>query len=128
VSCPIEARGERLSVDGLQVPEDVALSQPVGPRGVLEDEDPGTVEGATYLLGAGRVVLTHDSDLGALVVRDGLPFLGIVYLRPGHIRPTFVLGMLDELARSEVDVRPPFVVVAERKHQRLRFRVRCEQG
>jgi len=34
-----------------------------------------------------RVVLTHDSDFGALAVGAGEPIVGIIYLRPGHIRP-----------------------------------------
>jgi predicted nuclease of predicted toxin-antitoxin system len=38
----------------------------------------------------GRVVLTHDSDFGTIIYRSGQPFTGIIYLRPGHISPTFI--------------------------------------
>ena len=40
----------------------------------------------------GRVVLTHDSDFGALVYRSRQPFTGIIYARPGHISSAFVLA------------------------------------
>jgi predicted nuclease of predicted toxin-antitoxin system len=33
----------------------------------------------------GRVVLTHDSDFGGLALM-GAAFIGIIYIRPGHIR------------------------------------------
>ena len=37
---------------------------------------------------SGRVVLTHDSDFGGMAV-FGAKFVGIVYLRPGHIHSEF---------------------------------------
>ena len=73
-------------------------------------------------LEAGRVVLTHDSDFGALAVRLGEPLVGIVYLRPGHIRPSFVLEMIDALAT--VQVAAPFIVVVERASAEVRIRYR----
>ncbi len=33
----------------------------------------------------GRVVLTHDGDFGGLALM-GAQFIGIIYIRPGHIR------------------------------------------
>lgn len=71
-----------------------------------------------------RVVLTHDRDFGRLALLQELPYLGIMFLRPGHIAPSFVLEMLDALDRSELDVAPPFVVVAERREEIVRIRVR----
>ncbi|NOY91623.1 MAG: hypothetical protein GXP55_10520 [Deltaproteobacteria bacterium] len=52
----------------------VASSQPVGPRGVLEDEDPGTVEGATYLLGAGGLLI-HFDETFAMGIETGGGFI-----------------------------------------------------
>ena len=37
---------------------------------------------------AGRVVLTHDSDFGGLALM-GAKFIGIVYVRPGHIHALY---------------------------------------
>jgi predicted nuclease of predicted toxin-antitoxin system len=39
----------------------------------------------------GWVVLTHDSDFGTLSIAMGEPYIGIVFLRPGHISPGVVL-------------------------------------
>jgi predicted nuclease of predicted toxin-antitoxin system len=72
----------------------------------------------------GRVVLTHDSDFGTLVVAREEPFSGIIYLRPGHIRPTFTIQTLETLAAQSLDVMTPFIVVAERREDSVQVRVR----
>jgi len=72
------------------------------------------------------VVLTHDSDFGALAIRKGEPFTGIVYLRPGHIEPAFVMGVLEAVESLPVEAVPPFLLVAERKANTVRVRVRSE--
>jgi predicted nuclease of predicted toxin-antitoxin system len=33
-----------------------------------------------------RIVLTHDSDFGGLVILNEQSFVGILYVRPGHIQ------------------------------------------
>lgn len=43
---------------------------------------------------ARRVVMTHDSDFGKLAIQAGEPYTGILFLRPGHISPEFVLSAL----------------------------------
>ena len=72
----------------------------------------------------GRVVVTHDSDFGTLAVRTGHRLIGIVYLRPGHINPQVVVGMLDAVDEMEVAPTPPFIVVAVRKTTGVRVRLR----
>lgn len=72
----------------------------------------------------GWVILTHDSDFGTLVIREGEPYTGIVYVRPGHIAPGFVLETLDAVRGLAVVSNPPFVIVAERRDQHVRVRVR----
>ena len=72
----------------------------------------------------GRVVLSHDSDFGKLVIQDGEPFTGIVYLRPGHISAQFVLEILTAIDKAALDVTPPFLLVAERKMDTVRIRLR----
>ena len=57
----------------------------------------------------GRVVLTHDADFGKLAVQVGEPFIGIVYLRPGHISADFVLGVLAAVD-TVGDVTAPFII------------------
>lgn len=73
----------------------------------------------------GRVVVTHDEDFGELVVRKGFPFVGIVYVRPGHIRREFVLEVLDAIRDRAPDVTPPFLLVAARRGDVIRIRVRA---
>jgi predicted nuclease of predicted toxin-antitoxin system len=73
---------------------------------------------------AQRVVLTHDADFGTLAIAQGQPFTGIVYLRPGHIRPSFTIQTIETLAAQPLDVQPPFIVVAERHDQTIRVRTR----
>ena len=73
-----------------------------------------------------RVVVTHDLAFGHAAIRSDMPFVGIVYLRPGHISADFVLGVIDALRASAIDVQPPFVVVAERRGTTVRVRVRTD--
>jgi predicted nuclease of predicted toxin-antitoxin system len=72
---------------------------------------------------AGRVVLTHDSDFGGLALM-GAKFVGIIYLRPGHIRADFTIKTLEAIRDNAPDVMPPFILVAERTGDMVRIRVR----
>jgi len=71
-----------------------------------------------------RVILTHDSDFGTLAVLAGEPVVGIVYVRPGHIKPHFTIATLDTLFRQELSFTVPFLVVARRTGDMVRIRVR----
>ncbi|MBI4875726.1 MAG: DUF5615 family PIN-like protein [Acidobacteria bacterium] len=75
-------------------------------------------------LESGRVVLTHDSDFGALAVAASQDICGIVYLRPGHIRPEFTNRTLAALLELGVDVISPFILVLHRSGERVRIRLR----
>jgi predicted nuclease of predicted toxin-antitoxin system len=72
----------------------------------------------------GRVVVTHDLGFGRSAIIAGATFRGIVYLRPGHISAAFVLGVIDALRTSTVEVEPPFIAVAERQETTVRVRTR----
>lgn len=73
-----------------------------------------------------RVVVTHDADFGLLAVRQGVPFVGVVFLRPGHINSAFVLEIIDTLRSADIDAVPPFLVVAEHRRNRISIRLRRE--
>ncbi|NOT29481.1 MAG: DUF5615 family PIN-like protein [Planctomycetes bacterium] len=75
-----------------------------------------------------RVVVTHDRDFGTLAIRAGEPFFGIVYLRPGDISPARVLAMLEAIHASKAGLAPPFLVVAHRRRNTVRIRVRSPAG
>jgi predicted nuclease of predicted toxin-antitoxin system len=71
-----------------------------------------------------RVVVTHDLAFGRSAIRTGTSFVGVIYLRPGHISAAFVLAVIDALRDSNVEVQPPFIVVAERQQSVVRVRAR----
>ena len=72
-----------------------------------------------------RIVLTHDSDFGTLVIADGKPFIGIIYLKPGHILPECTSQSLEAIF-NEIDyIENPFIIVA--KHNGMTTRVRVRQ-
>ena len=71
----------------------------------------------------GRIVLTHDSDFGRLALM-GAKFVGIIYLRPGHIRSDFTIKTLEAIRDNAPEVTPPFILVAERTGDTVKIRVR----
>ena len=72
----------------------------------------------------GRVILTHDSDFGTLVITQDEPFVGIIYLRPGHIRAEFTIQTLRTIDAQSLDVQSPFIIVVEQKDQTVQIRTR----
>lgn len=72
---------------------------------------------------AGKVVLTHDNDFGGLALL-GAKFVGIIYIRPGHIRADFTTKTLEAIRDNAPDVTPPFILVAERTGDTVKIRVR----
>jgi len=72
---------------------------------------------------AGRIVLTHDSDFGGPALM-GAKFVGIVYLRPGHIQADFTIKTLQAIRDNAPEVTPPFILVAERTGDTVKIRVR----
>jgi predicted nuclease of predicted toxin-antitoxin system len=71
-----------------------------------------------------RVIITHDPDFGRLTIAQRQPFLGIVYLRPGHINSSFTIGTLRILLDRNPHVNPPFIIVAHRRGDVVNVRVR----
>ena len=84
----------------------------------------GDVEILRHAQARGWVVLTHDSGFGTLSIHAGEPYVGILYLRPGHVVARFVLEMLEAVESLPIDVSPPFIVTMERKKGIVRARVR----
>jgi len=72
---------------------------------------------------AGRVVLTHDSDFGGMAI-FGAEFIGIIYLRPGHIQAQFTVKTLEAIRDNAPEVTSPFILVAERTGDTVKIRVR----
>jgi len=70
-----------------------------------------------------RVVLTHDSDFGGMAL-FGARFIGIIYLRPGHIKADFTIKTLEAIRDNAPEVTSPFILVAERTGDTVKIRVR----
>jgi predicted nuclease of predicted toxin-antitoxin system len=77
-----------------------------------------------FACSSNRVVVTHDSDFGGLSVARLEPVVGIVFLRPGHIDPKFTLDALDLLFKQDIEVSPPFLIVAKRTGSEVTIRLR----
>ncbi|QDV28222.1 hypothetical protein Spb1_00850 [Planctopirus ephydatiae] len=72
----------------------------------------------------GRVVITHDSDFGALVIGQHQPVIGIVYLRPGHIDSQFTIESLQALLDQELELPSSFLIAVRRNGLDITIRVR----
>ena len=59
-----------------------------------------------------------------LALYAGQSCLGIIYLRPGHIQPEYVLKSIEAIENSIENVEPGFIVVAERRGDSVRIRLR----
>ncbi|MCD0460399.1 DUF5615 family PIN-like protein, partial [Roseiconus lacunae] len=71
-----------------------------------------------------RVVLTHDSDFGTLAIRQGHPVVGVFYVRPGHFPAERTIETLRSVLAMNVEVTPPFIVVAQRSGDDVTVRIR----
>lgn len=58
----------------------------------------------------GRVVVTHDLAFGRDALARGTGFIGIIYMRPGHVSADFVLELFDAVEGAVRDATPPFVL------------------
>ena len=72
----------------------------------------------------GRIVFTHDGDFGSLAIAKGLPYIGIVYLRPGHVGATLTIDSIEKLLSVDPDMHPPFIVVVKRTNAGATIRLR----
>ncbi len=72
----------------------------------------------------GPLVLTHDADFGTLAVLQNEPLVGLVFLRPGHIDPHFTMATIQALLDTDLDLSPPFVLVAKRTGNQVTIRLR----
>ena len=68
----------------------------------------------------GRVVLTHDGDFGTLALLDRRPVVGIVRIRPGHIRFEITIRAVEQLLALSLDPSSPFLIVVQGNQVRLR--------
>ena len=89
-----------------------------------------SMQGATdrqilsYAYDTGKVVLTHDNDFGGLIIFQEQPYIGVIYLRPGHIQANFTIETLQAIQTKPIEVNPPFILVAEHSGNTIRMHIR----
>ena len=74
--------------------------------------------------GQNRLVVTQDSDFGTLTLAARQPFTGIIYLKPGHIRPEFTIESLRAVLTHVTDVAIPFLIIVQHTDAGIRIRYR----
>jgi predicted nuclease of predicted toxin-antitoxin system len=72
----------------------------------------------------GRVVITQGADFGKLIFTTDTDFIGIIYLRPGHISADFHIKTLQAVMSETLDLRPPFLLVVENEGKKVKIRLR----
>jgi predicted nuclease of predicted toxin-antitoxin system len=71
-----------------------------------------------------RVILTHDADFGKIIFSQKSTFIGIIYLRTGHIDATSTIASLEKLEDSNLDYQLPFIAVVENRLGKIILRLR----
>ena len=71
-----------------------------------------------------KIILTHDADFGKIVYTSQINFLGIIYLRPGHLNSAFTISSISEFIKQNIELTPPFIVVIENMGSGIRIRIR----
>ncbi|MFN4256190.1 MAG: DUF5615 family PIN-like protein [Saprospiraceae bacterium] len=71
-----------------------------------------------------RVVISQDSDFGTLIFRDKAPFIGVIYLRPGHQSPQIHIESFQAILDGQLELAVPFVLVAENTGEMVKIRLR----
>jgi len=71
-----------------------------------------------------QVVVTHDSDFGKIIFTEQIPFMGVIYLRPGHIAAHIHIQTFQAILDQNLDLQPPFMLIAENTGELIRIRLR----
>ena len=71
-----------------------------------------------------RIIITLDSNFGMLIYRDNHPFLGIIYLRPGHFKTEYHIEIWESLMQVDMDLISPFIMVLEQDKLGIKLRLK----
>ena len=74
------------------------------------------------------LILTHDSDFGKLAFLDKRQFIGVVFLRPGHLSPDFHMITIRKILEQQIEVQPPFIIVGLHTNFQVNIRIRNMVG
>lgn len=71
-----------------------------------------------------RVVLSHDADFGMLAAHRGEPFVGLFFLRPGHIETERTWSSIQAVLKADLALAERFIVIADHRGTDIVIRVR----
>jgi predicted nuclease of predicted toxin-antitoxin system len=71
-----------------------------------------------------RVIISHDSDFGRLLFLGNYTFSGIIYLRPGHLKPEISILSLKTLFDQNLEIKFPFIITIENNLEKVKIRLR----
>jgi len=71
-----------------------------------------------------RITITHDTDFGQIVFTQHVPFIGIIYLKPGHFQSFFTINSLKTIFAEQAELMVPFMVIADHKGSHIKLRIR----
>ena len=66
-----------------------------------------------------RICLTCDKDFGALAVYGQRPHYGVVFIRPGNLKPTNIIVLLEKLAKK-VELEKGMIITLTEESIRIR--------
>lgn len=70
------------------------------------------------------IILTHDSDFGQMVFTGYNLTTGIIFIRPGHIKEDFHQKTILAISQSNLNLKAPFLLVADKTQDSVRIRLR----
>ena len=82
----------------------------------------------SYAYDQKRVVLTLDDDFGTLIFKNKQPFIGIIRLHPGHLIGDIHIPTLNAILATDIDFQLPFLLIAEKRIDRIHIRYRTYAG
>ncbi len=71
------------------------------------------------------VIVTFDADFGKYIYTQQINFIGLIYLRPGHLNPSIHQQTINALFTETLSLTQPFVIIAEHLIKSIKIRVRC---
>lgn len=95
-------------------------------KSVFDFELNGKTDELIFLkaIGENRIVITHDADFGKIVFSKQSNFIGIIYLRPGHIDASLTISSLENLIDTNLNFESPFIAVVENRLGTVFIRLR----
>jgi predicted nuclease of predicted toxin-antitoxin system len=71
-----------------------------------------------------RIIITQDSDLATILFKKKIQNAGVIFLKPGHVKSEITIQTLDYLFKSDIEVKIPFILVADNKKGIINVRIR----